>query len=229
LRFSVIVQQGVPGGFQRLLWAASHKFFSHGVWNSPLPHVMSSRAQLAKEESDEELVSRFQKSGDSDCFAELFVRHRKRIYVACRCFFSDGGTAEDATQETFLRAYQNLRRFREGNFRGWLMRIAKNVCIDQWRKRRPEVAAEETELNEVADAGALDRTCHLQEAAAKLRKEMELLPAEQHRCLELKLQGYSYEETAARTGLPLLAVKSHLQNGRRTLWLKMEGTVSRVK
>jgi RNA polymerase sigma-70 factor (ECF subfamily) len=190
---------------------------------------MSSRAQPAKEETDEELVGRFQRGGDPECFAELFVRYRKRIYVACRGFFVDGSTAEDATQETFLRAYQNLRRFREGNFCGWLMRIAKNVCIDQWRKRRPETQADEAELNEVAEAGALDRTCDLQEVAAKLRKEMELLPAEQHRCLELKLQGYSYEETAARTGLPLEAVKSHLQNGRRTLWLKMEGTVSRVK
>lgn len=190
---------------------------------------MSSRAQLAKEESDEELVSRFQRGGDAECFAELFVRYRKRIYVACRGFFADGSTAEDATQETFLRAYQNLRRFREGNFRGWLMRIAKNVCIDQWRKRRPEVAGEDIELTEVADGGALDRTWDLQDAVAKLRQEMELLPAEQHRCLEMKLQGYSYEEMAARTGLPLEAVKSHLQNGRRTLWLKMEGTVSRVK
>lgn len=204
-------------------------FFSHGVWNQATPHVMSSRAQPAREVSDEELVSRFQGCGDPDCFAELFVRYRKRIYVACRGFFSDGGTAEDATQETFLRAYQNLRRFREGNFRGWLMRIAKNVCIDQWRKRRAEQAADETEASELADAGALDRSWDLQDAVARLRKEMDLLPAEQHRCLELKLQGYSYEETAARTGLAVEAVKSHLQNGRRTLWLKMEGTVSRVK
>jgi RNA polymerase sigma-70 factor (ECF subfamily) len=194
-----------------------------------MPHVMSSRAQPAKEESDEELVSRFQRGGDPECFAELFVRYRKGIYLACRSFFSDGGTAEDATQETFLRAYQNLRRFREGNFRGWLMRIAKNVCIDHWRKRRPETLADETELNELPDVGALDRTWDLQDAVARLRKEMELLPAEQHRCLELKLQGYSYEEMAERTGLPVEAVKSHLQNGRRMLWLKMEGTVSRAK
>lgn len=194
-----------------------------------MPHVMSSRAQPAKEETDEELVSRFQQGGDPECFAELFVLNRKRVYVACRGFFADSGTAEDATQETFLRAYQNLRRFREGNFRCWLMRIAKNVCIDHWRKLRAETPADESELNELQDVGALDRTCDLQEAVAKLRKEMTLLPAEQHRCLELKLQGYSYEEMAMRTGLPVEAVKSHLQNGRRTLWLKMEGTVSRVK
>jgi DNA-directed RNA polymerase specialized sigma24 family protein len=45
----------------------------------------------------------------------------------------------------------------------------------------------------------------------------------------LKIEGYSYEETALRTGLSVEAVKSHLQNGRRALWLKMEATPSRVK
>ena len=47
---------------------------------------------------------------------------------------------------------------------------------------------------------------------------------DQRCCLEMKIQGYSYEETAARTGLSIDAVKSHLQNGRRMLWLKMKGT-----
>ncbi len=54
-------------------------------------------------------------------------------------------------------------------------------------------------------------------------KEMTSLPSDQRRCLEMKIQGYSYEETAARTGLSIDAVKSHLQNGRRMLWLKMKG------
>ena len=63
---------------------------------------------------------------------------------------------------------------------------------------------------------------------ARLRKEMELLPAN-NTAASNEIEGYSYDEMAARTGLPVEAVKSHLQNGRRTLWLKMEGTVSRVK
>jgi RNA polymerase sigma-70 factor (ECF subfamily) len=54
-------------------------------------------------------------------------------------------------------------------------------------------------------------------------KEMTLLPPDQRLCLEMKIQGYSYEETAAGTGLSIEAVKSHLQNGRRRLWLKIKG------
>jgi RNA polymerase sigma-70 factor (ECF subfamily) len=190
---------------------------------------MSVGAQKKPEFPDEELVRRFQSSGDTECFAELFVRHRKRIYLACRGFFSDGSAAEDATQVTFLRAYQKIGHFREGNFCGWLMRIARNVCIDQWRKQRPEIAAEEIELEALPDAETLDRTADLHRAVQKLRHEMETLSPDQRRCLELKIEGYSYDETALRTGLSVEAVKSHLQNGRRALWLKMEGTLSRVK
>jgi RNA polymerase sigma factor (sigma-70 family) len=190
---------------------------------------MSVGAQTRREIPDEELVRHFQANGDAEAFSELFLRHRKRVYLACRGFFSDGSAAEDATQETFLRAYQNMRRFSEGNFCGWLMQIAKNVCIDGWRKRRPEIAAEEIELGALPDPGTLDRASDLHLAVEKLRKEMGALSPEQRRCLELKIEGYSYGETAAHTGFTVEAVKSHLQNGRRALWLKMEGSLPQVK
>jgi RNA polymerase sigma-70 factor (ECF subfamily) len=56
----------------------------------------------------------------------------------------------------------------------------------------------------------------------RLWQEIRSLPREQRQCLELKVEGLSYEETAARTGFTVNAVKSHLQNGRRMLWRKME-------
>jgi RNA polymerase sigma-70 factor, ECF subfamily len=178
---------------------------------------------------DEEVVRQFRETHDNDLFAELFRRHRKRVYLSCRSFFSNGTAAEDATQEAFLRAYQNMHRYEEGTFAAWLMRIARNACIDQWRKRRPEVALEETTVSGMPAAGFSGASSDLFLAAAKVRQELKLLPPEQRRCLELKIDGYSYEETAARTGLPIEAVKSHLQNGRRMLWLKMEGMLPQTK
>jgi RNA polymerase sigma-70 factor (ECF subfamily) len=190
---------------------------------------MSSRAQTAPAIPDEEIVRSFQETGSNDCFAELFVRHRKKVFSACRGFFADSAAAEDATQETFLRVYQKINSFQGGNFVGWLMRIAKNVCIDQWRRIRGEVGIEETHLIEVPAAGTLDSSSELRLTLEKLLKEMSSLPLEQRRCLEMKIEGYSYEETAARMGLSLDAVKSHLQNGRRMLWLKMEGAFARLR
>jgi RNA polymerase sigma factor (sigma-70 family) len=190
---------------------------------------MSSRAQTAPPIPDEEVVRTFQETGSNDCFAELFARHRKRVFSACRGFFADSAAAEDATQETFLRVYQRIHSFQGGNFLGWLMRIAKNVCIDQLRKGRVVAELEGTHLAEVPAAGTLDSASELRLTLEKLWKEMSSLPPEQRRCLEMKIEGYSYEETAARTGLSLEAVKSHLQNGRRMLWLKMEGAIARLR
>jgi len=190
---------------------------------------MSIGAPRHEQVPDEELVRRYQATADSDCFAELFVRHRKKVYFACRGFFSDGGGAEDATQETFLRAHQNLSQFCGGNFEAWLMRIARNVCIDLWRKRRPEVEPEEMESGGLLAHDGMERASDLHIAVERMHKEMEALSPDQRRCLELKIEGYSYEETAVRTGLSIGAVKSHLQNGRRALWLKMQGTLSQLK
>jgi RNA polymerase sigma-70 factor (ECF subfamily) len=190
---------------------------------------MSSGTQRFCSVPDEEVVRQFRETHDNNLFAELFRRHKKRVYLACRSFFSNGAAAEDASQEAFLRAYQNMNRFLEGDFCHWLLRIARNVCIDEWRKRKPQVEMDETEPGSIPAAGSWEAASDLRLAAEKLRQEIRLLPSDQRRCLELKIEGYSYEETSARTGLSLEAVKSHLQNGRRMLWLKMENMLTQLK
>ncbi len=200
-----------------------------GLWNSCNPYVMSSGAQTVREVPDEEIVRTFQETGSNDCFAELFARHRKKVFSNCRGFFTDSAAAEDATQETFLRVYRGIHSFHGGNFAGWLLRIARNVCIDEWRKGRAEAGMQETDLTEVPAPRALDSSSELRLTIEQLWKELRSLPSEQRRCLTIKIEGYSYEEIAARTGLPLEAVKSHIQNGRRMLWLKMEGAFARLR
>jgi len=155
------------------------------------------------------------------------MRHRTPVLRACRRFFDGGSLAEEAAQETFLRAYQSLHLFREGNVCGWLMRIARNVCIDLWRKQRPEAPIEEAELAG-RDGPGLDHLTAVNQALAKVRDEMRSLHPDQCRCLELKMDGYSYEETAELTGLSVSAVKSHLQNGRRMLWGRVGGVLSEL-
>ena len=76
---------------------------------------------------------------------------------------------------------------------------------------------------------ALDENSEMRLALRAGIQEMQALPHEQRRCVELKMEGYSYSETAASTGLSVQAVKSHLQNGRRNLWLRMKGTLTQLK
>jgi RNA polymerase sigma-70 factor (ECF subfamily) len=188
---------------------------------------MASRAQTADQIPDEELVRRFRETGDSCWFAELFARYKKKVYFACRGFYADSGAAEDATQETFLRAFEKLNQFTGGDFGGWLMRIAKNICIDRWRKTRAEAVVDTgDDSQEAALEVAVLPQHELRMSAERVLQELKSLPYEQRRCLEMKIEGYSYEETAARTGLTVEAVKSHLQNGRRMLWLRLEGRLA---
>jgi len=187
---------------------------------------MSSQPRAAL--TDEEVASRFQATGDAKYFAQIFERHRRLVFLACRRFFGCTGLAEDATQETFLRAYQAIGTFQEGNLCGWLMRIARNVCIDAWRKQRPENQAMEVSLVNPPQPITLDHQTQLNLALKKVREEMKLLTQDQRRCLEMKMDGYSYEETAERTGLSISGVKSHLQNGRRMLWSRVQGILSQL-
>ena len=122
-----------------------------------------------------------------------------------------------------------MHQFAGGDFGAWLMRIAKNICIDRWRTHTHEAEDEVVESTGKPlwqhQPSAPDT--HL--AAERVLQELHSLPAEQRRCLEMKIEGYSYEETAEKTGLSVEAVKSHLQNGRRMLWLKMERALVRSK
>ena len=139
-------------------------------------------------------------------------------------FLRRQAAAEDATQETFLHAYQKIHSFQGGNF-SRLAHADREECLHRPVAETPSGSGNLTDelLSEGAAVGAMDRTPDLHLMVEEVWKEMAFLPPDQRRCLEMKIQGYSYEETAARTGLSIDAVKSHLQNGRRMLWLKTKG------
>ena len=75
--------------------------------------------------------------GDKEAFSELVEAHHKPVYNMCYRMLGNTGDAEDAAQETFLRAYKAIKRYDPSRkFITWLLSIAANYCIDQQRKRR---------------------------------------------------------------------------------------------
>jgi RNA polymerase sigma factor (sigma-70 family) len=78
---------------------------------------------------DEILVRRFQ-SGQTEFFGVLFSRHAHAIYSRCRRVVKDDFAAEDLTVDTFLTAFQNIDKYREENFIGWLATIARRLCLN---------------------------------------------------------------------------------------------------
>jgi RNA polymerase sigma-70 factor (ECF subfamily) len=92
---------------------------------------------MDERQSDENLVLKA-KRGDADALNLLVERHYKRIYSLAFQMLGNAEDAADATQETFVKAFEQLRHFRgDASFSTWLHRIAINTCKDMMRRNRP--------------------------------------------------------------------------------------------
>jgi len=87
-----------------------------------------------KNEDISSLVEKI-KSGDREAFMTVISLYQKRIFLLAFSFFHNREDAMDIVQDTFLRLHQKIHSFRKGeNFQNWLFQIAKNLCIDYYRK-----------------------------------------------------------------------------------------------
>jgi len=75
------------------------------------------------------------RDGDRDAFMTIVATYQRRVFSLAYSVLRDREDALDIVQETFLRFYRKAGLFKEGNsFQGWLLRIAKNLCVDHYRK-----------------------------------------------------------------------------------------------
>jgi len=166
--------------------------------------------------------------GDVESFNELVRLFEGRVYTLCYRMLGDAESAADAAQDAFLAAFRNLRSFRGGSFRSWMLRIATNTCYDvlRVRKRRPSVSLDIEADDEsassplqIADtAESPDDFAQRRELAAAIQNGLTELPDEQRIVLILSdIQGLAYEEIAQITNSNLGTIKSRLSRGRARL------------
>jgi RNA polymerase sigma-70 factor (ECF subfamily) len=166
--------------------------------------------------------------GDVESFNALVRLYEGRVYNLCYRMLGDADGAADIAQEAFFSAYRNLRSFRGGSFRSWLLRIATNACYDalRARKRRPSVSLdttigddEESVGMQIADPGETpDEYTQRRELAAAIQRGLEYLPEDQRAAVILSdIEGLSYEEIVQVTGANLGTVKSRISRGRLRL------------
>jgi RNA polymerase sigma-70 factor (ECF subfamily) len=165
--------------------------------------------------TDADLVARVLLHDDHHAFAELVRRHQSSVRGLLRQLTrTDVALADDLGQETFLRAYKNIRSFRgEARFSTWLYRIAYNCFREEARKRKELVGIDETQLEAEPDLQSVDPALK-----HDLMHALQLLPLHERSAILLCCQnGLSHNEAARVLDIPLGTVKTNVLRGREKL------------
>lgn len=175
-------------------------------------------------DSDAALVKRA-RDGEYAAFEMLFDRHRSLVYRFAYQMTSRRDDAEDVVQEAFVRAYQNLHRYRdEAKFTTWLLRIVTNLCTDQARMSQRRTALEQQEAMGALDWMTIgeqdDPVRNLEEDRRKvaLRKALNALPTHHRSVIVLRdIEEREYPEIASILGCTVGGAKLRVLRARRAL------------
>ncbi|HEU4508655.1 MAG TPA: sigma-70 family RNA polymerase sigma factor [Pyrinomonadaceae bacterium] len=177
--------------------------------------------------TDEVIVERAL-TGDAEAFGEIVRRWERRIFALTYGMLGREEDARDATQETFLAAFRNLRGFRgEAKVSSWLHRIAVNQCIS--RQRRVKVRGESALEDETGSsfAGPVSHSpVHVAEGRQEtlaVRRAINSLPVELRQVVVMKeFEELTFREIADALDLPLSTVKSRLYTALKQLQMRLQ-------
>ncbi|KAB7704111.1 RNA polymerase sigma factor SigW [Bacillus aerolatus] len=166
--------------------------------------------------------------GDQNAFGEIVELYKDKVYQICYRMLWDRYEAEDAAQETFIKAFINIHTYDPGKkFATWLYRIATNLCIDRIRKKKPdyhldaEVAGTEglNMYSQVASAEKLpEEAVENLELKETIQAAIFKLPEKYRSVIVLKyIEELQLQEIAEILELPLGTVKTRVHRGREAL------------
>ena len=166
---------------------------------------------IFREVEDRDLILRSRR-GDVEAFNVLVSRWERRVYNYLLRQLKGREDALDLTQETFLKAYQNLGRLQElERFPQWLFRIAHNEAISLFRRNKRLVDDEVPEVSEGGSVRVAGSAVYPAELSLAVERALDLLTAEQRETVVLKVyHGFKFDEVAEIVSCPVSTVKSRL-------------------
>ncbi len=170
--------------------------------------------------SESELLEQA-RNGDAQAFSELVEIYQRPVYNMCFRMLGNAEAAEDAAQETFLRAYKAIKRYDpKRKFATWLLSIAANYCIDQHRRRRiVQVDLETAPMGQLVIKSKGYESKMIEQQASQEMEQLlaHLGPKDRAAIVMHYWYDYSYKEIAQELSLTESSVKSRLHRARKSL------------
>ncbi len=178
---------------------------------------------ISTNQTDEDLLSAFQATGNMDKLAELYQRYMDLVYGVCLKYLKQTEDAKDAVLAIFEELVVKLKRHQVEHFKAWLYQVSKNHCLMILRKNKTIPVHMDTQFVQLSENMHLEDVLVREENLQHLQACIEQLVVQQKESIALfYLEGKCYKEIAAGTGIELQKIKSYIQNGRRNLKLCME-------
>jgi RNA polymerase sigma-70 factor (ECF subfamily) len=182
----------------------------------------------AAEITEAELIQ-WVRNGDSHAFTTIVQNYQNAVYNLCYRMLGNPGDAEDAAQETFLRAYRAIHRYDPNRkFSTWILSIATNYSIDQLRKRRLfTLSLDAIPYLDVRDTNVgPEGSLLMGERQKKIQHLLDTLKPKDRAAIVMRYwYDYSYDEIGETLNLTNSAVKSRLHRARQALaeeWTEQE-------
>jgi RNA polymerase sigma-70 factor, ECF subfamily len=182
--------------------------------------------------------------GDAAAWEEIVQRFHRRIYNVCYRFAGDADSAQDLTQEVFIKMYRTLNTYDSGKgaFMTWVTTITRNLLVDHFRKTKGDRVTDSLDAptsehedalalsDQIADRGpAPDNAVQGREAREMVHSALQKLSPELREAVILRdLQDMDYREIATALRVPEGTVKSRINRGRAELARLLQRTYKQV-
>lgn len=174
--------------------------------------------------TDSELLQRFNTDHNNEWLGVLMQRYTLVLLGVCMKYLKNEEEAKDAVQQVFLKAINELQKYKVEYFKSWIYMIAKNHCLMKLRdKGRFSTGIDERTMATPDERE--DKAVFLEKDRAlnDMSEALKQLNAEQQQCVTLfYLEKKTYQEIADTTPFTVMQVKSHIQNGKRNLKILMQ-------
>lgn len=176
--------------------------------------------------TDDHLIEQT-RQGDRVAFGELIARYQVQVYHFSRRLLGNAEGAQDITQDVFIKAFLALDTWRpDAAFAAWLLRIARNACLDVLRaqQRHPQTSFESQTEQLVARSPSPEQHAIQAQRLDQLEEALLKLSVEHREILILRdMEGFSYQEIAELLDINAGTVRSRLSRGRAALMQQTQG------